>query len=64
MREVATINTRAQYYLQGLTPPPPAKMHIRIDWAAIDLPGRAERFVSDLLACYIDGAIGGCPTGS
>jgi hypothetical protein len=50
-REIATINARAEYYLQGLTPPVPNEMHLRIDWAAIqaiDLPGRTERFLSDL----------------
>jgi hypothetical protein len=53
-REFATINARAEYYLQGLTPPPAVTIHLRIDWASMDLGGRAERLVSDLLGVYAD----------
>ncbi len=55
-RELATINARAQFYLEGLTPPPATR--ITLEWSKVDPAGRAQRFLSNLWKGYRQAAWG------
>jgi hypothetical protein len=57
-QELATINYRAQFYLQGLTPPPAPTHRISIQWSKVDPARWTQRFVSNLWAGCRDAAWG------